>query len=600
MKSKSIQRIGLISGNAVRQILASVYQVAVPIFVLYISSDEIWGAFVPYMLFVLFALQIVNWGNKEYLLRTYSELPKNILTEYGRNLATRFPLLLVSGVVALYCFPGLAGLLMLPWLLGRYLSHGTEALVVYETRFGASNLIETASFILFAAGLVFNQTNSVLALLALYSGYQFVRGLAYAALFKVENLQPEWLYYKKALPFFLLCLLGFFASKGDVYIVAYFADAKATAHYQIINSMLVFIMSVSAFVYVPFVKNIYRNNTVTEKAGRLMWIAGLVIIPPALVIFWLVVKYYLLLDFTLLFYLIAFAYIFPSFAYGITIISLFKEKKESKVLYCLTAGVLINFGLSTAFLYLGYGISGVLGGSAISQWLVFAMLSNLPRRLNRKFNFYANLIHKGDLCFDIGANIGKKSELFLKLGAKVIAFEPQSACHEKLASLKEKYSNFDFYPFAVGAENGQAGLQLANESEVATLSDDFVAYYTSDKVKWHDKEIVKVQTLEALIDSFGIPKYCKIDTEGYELHILSGLTSRIRVIEFEFTGGFIADTLKIIDVLDGEGVTFNYIRNEHLKFRSKKWLDGKQMKAVIRALDRHNLHGNIFVRHEQA
>ncbi len=55
------------------------------------------------------------------------------------------------------------------------------------------------------------------------------------------------------------------------------------------------------------------------------------------------------------------------------------------------------------------------------------LISNLKRKY-----FYSKLIKKNDLCFDIGANIGTKSKLFLSLGAKVIAFEPQQLCSQSL------------------------------------------------------------------------------------------------------------------------------------------------------------------------
>lgn len=42
--------------------------------------------------------------------------------------------------------------------------------------------------------------------------------------------------------------------------------------------------------------------------------------------------------------------------------------------------------------------------------------------------FYEQFIRPNDICFDIGANMGNRTEVFLKLGAKVIAVEPQSEC----------------------------------------------------------------------------------------------------------------------------------------------------------------------------
>lgn len=43
-----------------------------------------------------------------------------------------------------------------------------------------------------------------------------------------------------------------------------------------------------------------------------------------------------------------------------------------------------------------------------------------------KMAFYGQLIRPGNLVFDVGANMGNRSKIFLRLGAKVVAFEPQS------------------------------------------------------------------------------------------------------------------------------------------------------------------------------
>jgi hypothetical protein len=40
---------------------------------------------------------------------------------------------------------------------------------------------------------------------------------------------------------------------------------------------------------------------------------------------------------------------------------------------------------------------------------------------------YAQFVRAGDLCFDIGANIGSRSRVFRALGAHVVAVEPQPA-----------------------------------------------------------------------------------------------------------------------------------------------------------------------------
>ena len=48
--------------------------------------------------------------------------------------------------------------------------------------------------------------------------------------------------------------------------------------------------------------------------------------------------------------------------------------------------------------------------------------------LQTKTKFYSKLIQNGDLCFDVGANVGNRTEAFLKLGARIVAVEPQPEC----------------------------------------------------------------------------------------------------------------------------------------------------------------------------
>jgi FkbM family methyltransferase len=210
--------------------------------------------------------------------------------------------------------------------------------------------------------------------------------------------------------------------------------------------------------------------------------------------------------------------------------------------------------------------------------------------------FYSQLIKKNDLCFDIGANIGSKSKLFLSLKAKVIAFEPQSSCISSLSKIKQSNSNFDFHSIAVGDKNESKALHLANHSELATLSNEFIAFYSNKEIYWNKNETVKAMTLNSIVEMYGTPNFCKIDTEGYEFNILSSLSYKIPIIEFEFTEGFFENTLKILDLIDSENTTFNYILNENLQFKLKKWVSSEELKSIFLTLPKNRLHGNIFVK----
>jgi len=210
--------------------------------------------------------------------------------------------------------------------------------------------------------------------------------------------------------------------------------------------------------------------------------------------------------------------------------------------------------------------------------------------------FYSYLINKNDLCFDIGANKGLKSKLFLSLGARVIAFEPQSSCEKYLQKIKHK--NFKYFSIAVGAKDEIKDLNIANHIEVATFSNEFIDYFKNDTLYWNYSEKVEVKKLDTLIDEHGIPDFCKIDVEGYELEILSNLNHNIPIIEFEFTGGFIPNTIKIIELLNKNDTFYNYNLNEFPKFELKKWVKADEIVTIINNLPINRLHGNIFIKNK--
>jgi O-antigen/teichoic acid export membrane protein len=376
---KNLNRVLSISGNAARQFLVSGINMIIPLLVIHFTSKKTWGAFVPVLLYVLIVIPVINWGNKEFLLRKFSMEPAGIKSYYSQILFTRLPLLILMSCVGFFCFPLSFGCFILLWILGRYFTHSAEALVIYEKKFNESVWIEVWCFILFCLLFYWIRDNADLYLLLIvYSLYQFIRGCSFFILFRrffnAGALKIDWRYYQNSLPFFLLSLLGFLSSKADVYIINHYADREIVANYQVINGLFVFIMSMAGFIYAPFTKNIYRNNPqVIEKTKQLLAASGLLIIPVSLMAVHYILKYYLDIEYSFLFYAVAFFYIYPSYAYGIEIISLFKLGQERKVVGYLFSGIVINILLSWLLLGSGYGIIGVLSGSAFSQWVLLLL-----------------------------------------------------------------------------------------------------------------------------------------------------------------------------------------------------------------------------------
>ena len=140
---------------------------------------------------------------------------------------------------------------------------------------------------------------------------------------------------------------------------------------------------------------------------------------------------------------------------------------------------------------------------------------------------YRSLLQPGALCFDVGANIGDKSEALLEAGARVVAFEPNRLLMPELSARCKHQKNWTLIEAALGSSAAIATLYAAKSHGQSSLAQD-----------WMGKTIasfqVPVVTLDSAIACFGIPAYCKIDVEGWELEVLKGLTQPLPLISFEF------------------------------------------------------------------
>src|SRR5690349_4435429 len=153
----------------------------------------------------------------------------------------------------------------------------------------------------------------------------------------------------------------------------------------------------------------------------------------------------------------------------------------------------------------------------------------------RRLAFYSTFITKGQLVFDVGANVGNRTENFLEIGARVIAVEPQPDC---IRTLQQKFGDkITIEPIGLGSHPGEMEMFIADESTISTFSRDFIDKTKDNKFRrnnWEKKLTVKIITLESLIQKHGLPDFCKMDVEGFETEVLKGLSSPIPKLSFEY------------------------------------------------------------------
>ena len=208
--------------------------------------------------------------------------------------------------------------------------------------------------------------------------------------------------------------------------------------------------------------------------------------------------------------------------------------------------------------------------------------------VRENIKFFSQFIKKGNLCFDIGANNGSLTEIFIKLGGKVIAVEPQK---ENLLVMQKKFknnTNVILVQKALAEKDGQGELLVCNHNDCSTLSKDWVSAVTgsgrlpTDQVKWQETQPVEFITLDSLIQQFGMPDFCKIDVEGYEYHVLKGLSQPINSLSFEFTPEFLDPSINCIKHLGELGeFEFNYSVMKTLKFVLPQWVSAKEMSNIL-------------------
>lgn len=232
---------------------------------------------------------------------------------------------------------------------------------------------------------------------------------------------------------------------------------------------------------------------------------------------------------------------------------------------------------------------------------IFTKLSSLKRK-HKFINFYKQFIKPGDLCFDVGANIGHRSGIFLDLGAKVVAVEP---VQESIDVLKQRFGQIDemtLLQAAIGSKKGQSTIHISNELEVCTLSENFIAEYKDQPgydLRWEETRTTNIITLDQLIKEHGIPAFCKIDVEGYEVEVLKGLSQSLPMISFEYNAKLKKVALDCLDILAKyDDLTYNFSPYETMSFTFDTWQNITNFKSIIKALPDSVQTGDIYVRRD--
>ena len=231
-----------------------------------------------------------------------------------------------------------------------------------------------------------------------------------------------------------------------------------------------------------------------------------------------------------------------------------------------------------------------LARSIAIYWLV-------PGRRAKLDRFYARWVKPGGLAFDIGSHAGNRAASWRRLGAAVVAVEPQPLFADFLARLFLDDANVALARVAVGSREGTLTLNISDRHPTVTsASAAFVSSAANapgyEAVVWNRAVDVPMTTLDALIARHGRPDFVKIDVEGAEAEVLAGLSARVPALSFEYAWASKDTALACVARL--EGYRFNRSIGESLEFVAESWTDAAALRAFLEALKPDDPSGDIY------
>ena len=213
---------------------------------------------------------------------------------------------------------------------------------------------------------------------------------------------------------------------------------------------------------------------------------------------------------------------------------------------------------------------------------------------------YGRFVAPGDLVFDIGAHVGDRIAVLRRLGARVVAVEPQPALVKTLKLLYGRDRAVAIEPVAIGRSAGTLKFSLnVDNPTVSTASEAFRKAADGapgwEGQAWSRTIDVPVMTLDMLVARHGAAAFIKIDVEGSESEALAGLTRPSPTLSFEFTTIQRGVAEACVSRCAELGYTrYNAVLGESHALVYRDWVSAEEITVWLRTLPQAANSGDIY------
>ncbi len=378
--NKFLARLKIISLYGFSNLSTLIAQLVLSFIIIRMHSVDLWGEYVEIWLWLQLIVLFSYFGNKNYLLKVFSESPSQVFKYWTSNFLSRGVLFLIS-LVFICTIPLFTDFLwpIIAWAFLLFFNQSFEVLILYRRDFKFSLFSELSKniFTIIAVLAIIEQLSVHSLLLCIILGL-VIKALAnfifYFRNIKTAPLELDFPSLKRSVPFFIPMVLGTIRTKIDAYYGTVFFNKTDLSKYQIFITMIGLVQVGATYVINPFIKTFFRigDNTrrrIEKQFVLLGLLAGVLTLP----LLYFVSSGLYNFTFSNTSYLLAFLFICTLFIHLLLINEFYKKNKQTTVAVIIAITAIIQISLGYVVID-AQQIEGALFIKTLGQWLMIIAL----------------------------------------------------------------------------------------------------------------------------------------------------------------------------------------------------------------------------------